>query len=74
LGSIVKNKEDADYYIISTIKESINLIFVGNYSLINLDVFTNQDIPIFHVRVKVTSNRDDNFYYHQQQLQDHQII
>jgi hypothetical protein len=65
LGSIVKNKGDADYYIISTVKESITSYLSENYSLINLDVFTNQDIPIFHVRVKVTSNRDDNFYYHQ---------
>lgn len=64
LGSVVSNKTTADYYIIASVKESITSYLSENYSLIDLNIFTKQDIPIFHVKIKMTSNRDDNFYYH----------
>lgn len=64
LGNIVNNKESAHYYIIASVKESITSFLSENYSLINLDILTTKDIPIFHVKVKVYANRDDNFYYH----------
>jgi hypothetical protein len=64
LGKIVNNKESANYYIIATVKESITSFLSENYSLITLDILTIQDIPIFHVKIKVRSERDDNFYYH----------
>jgi hypothetical protein len=64
LGKIVHKKELSDYYIIPSVKESIASYLSENYSLITLDIFTTQDIPIFHVKIKVASKRDDNFYYH----------
>jgi hypothetical protein len=64
LGNIVNNKKSANYYIITSVKESITSFLSENYSLISLDIFTTHDIPIFHVKIKVRSERDDNFYYH----------
>jgi hypothetical protein len=64
LGYIVESREQADYYIILSAKESITSYLSENFSLLELNIFTKMDIPVFHIKMKVTSNRDNNFYYH----------
>ncbi|MDY6821474.1 MAG: hypothetical protein SVN78_07635 [Deferribacterota bacterium] len=64
LGYIVEDKELADYYIVISIKESVRTYLSENYSLVEFSVFTKLDVPVFHISVKVRSDRDEGFYYH----------
>lgn len=63
-GDVTTNLEDADYIVLTDIKESIQVNHGTNYSIITITIMNSMDFPVFFTSLKIKSSSDENFWYY----------
>jgi len=63
-GIPVSNPADAEYIVVTNIRESLSKTYGLNYSEISFSIMNKLDIPVYLATVRVESSSDRNFWYH----------
>lgn len=63
-GIPVSNPDDAEYIIVTNIRESLSKSYGLNYSEIALSIVDKLDIPAYVATIRVESKSDRNFWYY----------
>lgn len=63
-GLPVTDPKDADYIIVSKVKESLSKSYGTNYSQVSLSIMDKFDLPIYLASIRVESKSDRNFWYY----------
>jgi hypothetical protein len=64
LGKVTDKIQQADYIIVSRMKESIERSYDRNSSTVVLSIMTKSDIPVFSSVIALESKADPNFWYY----------
>lgn len=64
LGKVTDKIQQADYIIVSRMKESIERSYERNSSTVVLSIMTKSDIPVFSSVIVLESKADSNFWYY----------
>ncbi|HAL85942.1 MAG TPA: hypothetical protein DCM31_03105 [Deferribacteraceae bacterium] len=64
LGKVTDKIQQADYIIVSRMKESIERSYERNSSTVVLSIMTKSDIPVFSSVIALESKADPNFWYY----------
>ncbi|ADD69241.1 hypothetical protein Dacet_2481 [Denitrovibrio acetiphilus DSM 12809] len=62
-GVPVSDPEDAEYIVVSTIRESLDKSYGTNYSQITFSIVDKFDYPVYLASIRVESKSDRNFWY-----------
>lgn len=63
-GIPVSNPNDADYIVVTSIRESLSKSYGLNYSEISFSIMDKMDIPAYLASIRVESHSDRNFWYY----------
>jgi len=63
-GIPVSNPQDAEYIVVTNIRESLSKTYGLNYSEVSLSIMDKFDIPVYMASVRVESKSDRNFWYY----------
>lgn len=63
-GKPVEQIQNADYIIVTRIKESIEKGYDKNSSTVSMSIMTKSDIPVFTTTIMMESKSDINFWYY----------
>ncbi len=63
-GVPVSNPADAEYIVVTNVRESLSKTYGLNYSEISLSIVDKLDIPTYVASIRVESKSDRNFWYY----------
>ena len=63
-GIPVSNPADAEYIVVTNVRESLSKTYGLNYSEISLSIVDKLDIPTYVASIRVESKSDRNFWYY----------
>lgn len=63
-GIPVSNPDDAEYIVVTNIRESLSKTYGLNYSEISFSIVDKLDIPVYVSSIRVESKSDRNFWYY----------
>ncbi|PLX67829.1 MAG: hypothetical protein C0603_06825 [Denitrovibrio sp.] len=63
-GVPVSNPADAEYIVVTNVRESLSKTYGLNYSEISLSIVDKLDIPTYAASIRVESKSDRNFWYY----------
>lgn len=59
----VTDIKDADYVVVTNIKQSLSKFYGTNYSEISFSILNKMDMPVYVASIRVESKSDRNFWY-----------
>jgi len=63
-GIPVSNVKDAEYIVVTRVRESLSKFYGVNYSEVSFSIHDKLDIPVYAASVRLESKSDRNFWYH----------
>lgn len=63
-GKVTENSQDNDYFVMATIKESLQTTFGKNVSHIEVTIVDRDNVPYYFTTVEMVSRSDKNFWYY----------
>jgi len=63
-GVPVSNVADAEYIVVTSIRESLSKTYGVNYYEVSFSIHDKMDVPVYAASVRMESKSDRNFWYH----------
>lgn len=65
-GKVTENNQENDFFVMATVKESLQTSFGQNMSHVEITIVDRDNIPYFFTQIEMVSKSDKNFWYYPQ--------